>query len=387
MQGVDPYVKVTVGSVFSKKSPYILTDHEPVFNFVVDVPEADVALHGCVEVELWDHDMLTTDDHIGTTRIPVGEPIDAWFRLTDLSQPHTNRGAVRVKFEGAIGELRLTADLPARGKPLREVYPQYDLASTFAGQLGAVRNGFFPRAEADCEEIVLEVLQNTVRGASSLHLYDRGTTFLTNYRLIFLPLSLECPPTVFSIASIERSELQRSRQGRIEILMLRILGKTGMKLEIRSLPGHNPEQERDLRHSVERLRHELRWLLVEGPFPKSPAQLFVSPTTMGIKKTALPFHPEISVAGSSDAYDLGREWARLGALEHPAWQLSSLNEGHAICPSYPESLLFPKALSDQQITRAANHRSKHRLPALTWLNPTTGATLCRCAQPMQGLRS
>ena len=96
-------------------------------------------------------------------------------------------------------------------------------------------------------ETVLELLQDAVRGAQSLHLYDRGTLLLTNYRLLFVPLSPECPPTVIPLASIEKIQLLTSKQGRIEVLMLRVLGKTGLTLEVRMLPGNSAQEQTALR--------------------------------------------------------------------------------------------------------------------------------------------
>ena len=59
---------------------------------------------------------------------------------------------MRVRFEGEVENLRLSPELPARGRPLREVYPQYDLATSFTGQLGRVRFGFMPTTAADQDE-------------------------------------------------------------------------------------------------------------------------------------------------------------------------------------------------------------------------------------------
>lgn len=48
-------------------------------------------------------------------------------------------------------------------------------------------------------------------------------------------------------------------------------------------------------------------------------------------------------------------------------------------------MIVPRAFPPELLPKAASLRSKQRLPALTWIHPTNGAPLCRCAQPNSGL--
>nr|CCA19463.1 myotubularinlike protein putative [Albugo laibachii Nc14] len=84
-------------------------------------------------------------------------------------------------------------------------------------------------------------------------------------------------------------------------------------------------------------------------------------------------------------YDPESEFIRQGALDHPRWRVCTLNRCYDLCSSYPSFLMVPSSLQDAQIKQAAMFRSKLRFPALTWLHPRTGASLCRSSQPNTGV--
>ena len=58
------------------------------------------------------------------------------------------------------------------------------------------------------------------------------------------------------------------------------------------------------------------------------------------------------------------------------------NKDYELCPTYPHAFAVPACISDAKLRAASHFRFKHRVPALTWLNPVTGAALCRSAQPL-----
>lgn len=59
------------------------------------------------------------------------------------------------------------------------------------------------------------------------------------------------------------------------------------------------------------------------------------------------------------------------------WRISSANRHYNLCPSYPQLLVVPSAISDTHLTLSSKQRSSHRIPALTWIHPDNGAALCR----------
>lgn len=97
-------------------------------------------------------------------------------------------------------------------------------------------------------------------------------------------------------------------------------------------------------------------------------------------------------------YDLRREWTRQFTrrapngsspcwLEDPScpWRFSRLNAEGATCPSYPSTLVVPRAMSNEELLLSAAFRSEHRLPVLTWGAAASSASIWRASQPRVGV--
>lgn len=65
-------------------------------------------------------------------------------------------------------------------------------------------------------------------------------------------------------------------------------------------------------------------------------------------------------------------------------RVTALNENYKLCPTYPRWLLVPASAKDGEITEAAKHRSRNRLPAITWMN-SYNVCIARCSQPQSGV--
>ena len=64
--------------------------------------------------------------------------------------------------------------------------------------------------------------------------------------------------------------------------------------------------------------------------------------------------------------DLMTEYARLGLTNRPSeWRLFD-NSTWSLCDTYPSLLVLPAAFSDQDVWTASAHRSKQRLPVVTY---------------------
>lgn len=90
-----------------------------------------------------------------------------------------------------------------------------------------------------------------------------------------------------------------------------------------------------------------------------------------------------------DVYDPKAEWKRLGISEKGidrGWRLSKMNHDYAFSPTYPAILPVPSAVSDITIKHASQHRSRARIPVLTYLHPVNNCALTRCSQPRTGMR-
>lgn len=90
-----------------------------------------------------------------------------------------------------------------------------------------------------------------------------------------------------------------------------------------------------------------------------------------------------------DLCDIGREYQRIlsraGDGEGGSWRIDyAANASYALCASYPQILVLPRAFDVARLEGVASFRSKARVPVLTWLHPRTKAALLRSAQPLTG---
>ena len=99
----------------------------------------------------------------------------------------------------------------------------------------------------------------------------------------------------------------------------------------------------------------------------------------------LPMNPEARLAWTGAA-QMREEWERQGlGAGTSRWRATVLNNEYQLCPTYPQELYVPAAISDEDLQEVAKYRSKQRLPALSWLHPSSHAAIVRCAQPLVGV--
>ncbi|CAM9326005.1 unnamed protein product [Phaeothamnion confervicola] len=126
-----------------------------------------------------------------------------------------------------------------------------------------------------------------------------------------------------------------------------------------------------------------------GPTAASTAAATTTTTVSAASaaaRTAAVVTSSASPPRRATRYNVEMELKRFGAgVPGSRWRLSYANADYRLVPSYPRVLAFPAAAADDHLKPAAAHRSKRRLPTLTWLHWATGAPLVRSAQPMTGL--
>ncbi|XP_047740293.1 myotubularin-related protein 6 isoform X2 [Hyalella azteca] len=83
-----------------------------------------------------------------------------------------------------------------------------------------------------------------------------------------------------------------------------------------------------------------------------------------------------------DLYNVTEEYARM-RVPSEAWVLTTQNNNHQICDTYPKELYVPASATKNVIIGSSKFRSKGRFPVLTYLH-TNQAALCRCSQPLSG---
>eukprot|EP00931_Biecheleriopsis_adriatica_P072814 TRINITY_DN47211_c0_g1_i1.p1 TRINITY_DN47211_c0_g1~~TRINITY_DN47211_c0_g1_i1.p1 ORF type:complete len:590 (+),score=104.81 TRINITY_DN47211_c0_g1_i1:49-1818(+) len=99
----DPYVSVACGA-YKFRSPTKYKTLSPTFAYTVSVPIAD-AVHQRVQLELFDEDLLTSDDFLGKLSLPVSKLVDWGKRrrvtcqLVDEQGEKGKNGTVRVSSE------------------------------------------------------------------------------------------------------------------------------------------------------------------------------------------------------------------------------------------------------------------------------------------------
>jgi len=84
--------------------------------------------------------------------------------------------------------------------------------------------------------------------------------------------------------------------------------------------------------------------------------------------------------------NLVSEYKRLGLLHHENFRLLK-NAQFSLSPTYPEFIVIPKSVTNQELEQVCAYRSRARIPVTTWIHPRTSASLSRCAQPLTGMGS
>lgn len=91
-----------------------------------------------------------------------------------------------------------------------------------------------------------------------------------------------------------------------------------------------------------------------------------------------------------EMYDPVTEYTRqnlIGDDSNGKWRLSDINRGYNFCPSYPETFVVPKSISDSVLKHAGKFRSKQRIPVVVYKHRLgeNGNIIARCSQPLVGL--
>ncbi|XP_062520842.1 myotubularin-related protein 2-like isoform X2 [Corticium candelabrum] len=190
----------------------------------------------------------------------------------------------------------------------------------------------------------------------------RGQLFITNYKLYFHGydgepvFTLDVPLGV--ISRVEKIGGSTSR------------GENAYGLEIYC------KDMRNLRFAHKQEKHSRRLVY-------DKLMMFAFPLSSGKKLFAFDYLEKFGEAIGWGVYDIEKEFRRQGAL-NDGWRLSRVNEGYAICDTYPELLCVPAAATDDSLQQVAAYRSRGRIPVLCWIHKENRASITRCSQPMVG---
>ncbi|KFH66165.1 hypothetical protein MVEG_08266 [Podila verticillata NRRL 6337] len=97
--------------------------------------------------------------------------------------------------------------------------------------------------------------------------------------------------------------------------------------------------------------------------------------------------PPFTTTDGWQIYDPLIEYERMGVgSKNDQWRFSDINQSFSFSPTYPHSIVVPTRISDTVLAYAAKHRSKARIPALSYLHWNNMASITRSSQPMVGLK-
>jgi myotubularin-related protein 1/2 len=207
-----------------------------------------------------------------------------------------------------------------------------------------------------------------------------GTLFMTNYRLVFIPSSTDLTsiaitnPSVHSYLQVPISaidKIDREKRGKDMInaaisVVIHCKDFRQLRITIRNTSKSNTGD-----YDIERAIN----LIAAYAFPNNMRYLFAFTHRLsGIQARDL-----------AEPYDAALEFSRLGVLDNPAWRVTNANATYRLCNTYPQWLVVPASMSDEDLHAVAGFRSGHRLPAMCWADRESGATMWRCSQPKAGV--
>lgn len=82
-------------------------------------------------------------------------------------------------------------------------------------------------------------------------------------------------------------------------------------------------------------------------------------------------------------FELDREYQKI-LQNTDDWRVSQVNRSYKVCHTYPETMLVPKAITDESLIKVANFRCLGRFPVLSYLHKPNRAVIVRSGQPMIG---
>lgn len=218
-----------------------------------------------------------------------------------------------------------------------------------------------------------------------------GSLFLTNYRILFIPTNgkeRELFEWYIPLGSLNRITtlgiLEFEESSSSSCFAFEVIAKHWIQIDSsrkRTFPGYH-----FLSTSIEGASKEpILKLIEETAFPLDFAE-----NPFPTKYFAFDHRSKIRKDVGWDIFNIQNEFDRQIRRYNDSqqkWNIFKGNEDFTICQSYPELMIQPYGLNEKQIAAVALHRSKKRLPVVTWIHPTNGAAFLRCSQPKQGLRS
>ncbi|KAF1761484.1 hypothetical protein GCK72_009740 [Caenorhabditis remanei] len=219
---------------------------------------------------------------------------------------------------------------------------------------------------------------------------ESGLIFVTNYRIIVLK-TVDCTKRflVFPLQEIEQFDLSNDN-------VITVSMKGGRSFKFQCKGEDHTGLHKLVSPALHRLNRNMKTLYTSRP------QDWASKTESNPMTALNPFAWRFSEAvdeldrkgqlpswlkrADSVANEITHiDFNRLEMSEH--FQISSVNEKFEVCPTYPEKVIVPKGITDEDIRTGAPYRSIGRFPAVIWRCKKTRAVLIRSSQPQVGILS
>jgi myotubularin-related protein 1/2 len=200
-----------------------------------------------------------------------------------------------------------------------------------------------------------------------------GVLYMTNYRIVFLPSeadvkSLRRTSVSFlswlnvPLACIDRIEREkRPKETPNAGITMMIYCKDCRQLRINIKPQSSSNGDYDLERAFS--------LMNTYAFPNNLRYLFAYNHSIG----------------RFDIGTLHNEYERMGLFKSPLWRISHVNQDFRLCSTYPEELVVPCNITDDELHVIGAFRSGHRLPVLCWATGRHSASVWRSSQPKAGV--
>uniref|UniRef100_A0A1I7T965 phosphatidylinositol-3,5-bisphosphate 3-phosphatase n=1 Tax=Caenorhabditis tropicalis TaxID=1561998 RepID=A0A1I7T965_9PELO len=233
----------------------------------------------------------------------------------------------------------------------------------------------------------------TLQGGSSEWPIDGGTIFLTNYRVV-VAINNDDGTKRFLIFPLQ--EIEQVDFSPIEVINLHMKGGRVIGIAFPEKSTDAPLLHKLIHTAFQRLNRPISTLYSTRPQewtsnhtdnPMQSLNVFAWKFSEAVdrldREGKLP--PWLKRADSIANEITHIDFHRLGMSEH--FQISSVNEDFKVCATYPEKIIVPKGISDEDIRNGAPYRSIGRFPAIVWRCRKTRAVLMRSSQPQVGILS
>lgn len=250
------------------------------------------------------------------------------------------------------------AHLVARGNPQERQAVMEAAAAAFGSAAG--------ESELLAGEHVVHKIQNVIHWAPHTGQRVIGTLLLTDFRLLFVAHDrstygdrLERCVSVPLRLILRSSRIHSSQSSRFLEVTCR-----NFEAFVFAFPPQKHSRRAVVAH-IDRAQGAPPFALL-APVPENPPR----------RELGWVMEEYVRIFGSTLLQE--------GDSERVLFRLCHVNAAYELCDSYPRLAVVPSTIKDEEVTKAAEFRSKNRFLSVVWRH-SNGATITRCSQPMVGM--